>query len=69
MPAHAYLCAIYGELGRHEEARSACAEIKRLNPGITLESVRQRLPYENAATVERFLRGLRNAGMSPATGS
>ncbi len=69
MPAHAYLCAIYGELGRHEEARSACAEIKRLNPGITLESVRQRLPYENAATVERFLRGLRNAGMTPATGS
>lgn len=63
VPAHAYLAVIYAELGRKEEAQAEIAEILRLAPQGTLESVRQRLPYKDEAVLARFMDGFRKAGL------
>jgi adenylate cyclase len=62
-PAHQFLAAIYSELGREEEARAEVAEILRISPNFSLEVLRQRLPYKDPADLERFLDGLRKAGL------
>ncbi|MFQ5897295.1 MAG: tetratricopeptide repeat protein [Candidatus Methylomirabilia bacterium] len=63
LPAHAYLAVIYSELGRKDEARAELAEVRRLSPELSLESLRQRLPYKDEAVLERFLDGMRKAGV------
>ena len=63
LPAHLYLAASYGELGREEEARAEAAEIERLSPQTSLEALRQRLPYKDQAVLERLFDGLRKAGV------
>ena len=45
MPAHAYLAVIHSELGLEEGARAAGAEFRRLSPELSLDALRQRLPY------------------------
>ncbi|NIQ37915.1 MAG: tetratricopeptide repeat protein [Proteobacteria bacterium] len=61
MPAHVYLAASYSQIGRGEEARAEAAEIERLSPQTSLEAMRQRLPYEDQAVLERLFDGLRKA--------
>jgi hypothetical protein len=39
------------------------AEILRLSPGVTLEVGRQRLPFKDPQTLERFLAALHKAGL------
>jgi adenylate cyclase len=63
MPAHAYLAASYSEIRREEEARAEVAEIKRLSPQISLEAMRQRLPYKDQAGMERLFDRMRKAGL------
>jgi TolB-like protein/class 3 adenylate cyclase/Flp pilus assembly protein TadD len=63
VPAHLNLAICYAELGRLEEARAEVAECYRLNPGFSPEVFRQFLPYKNPADIERFLDGLRKAGV------
>ena len=63
LPAHQFLAAIYSELGREEEARAEAAEVLRISPNFSLEVLRQRLPYKDPADLERFLDGLRKAGL------
>ncbi|MFQ6672442.1 MAG: tetratricopeptide repeat protein [Candidatus Tectimicrobiota bacterium] len=63
MPAHAYLAGMYGELGRNEEAQGELAEVRRLSPRVSLESVRRSLPYKGEAVLERSLDGFRKAGL------
>jgi len=60
---HAELAVIYSELGREEEARAEAAEILRIIPNFSLEVWRQRLPTKDPADIERFLDGLRKAGL------
>src|SRR5712692_3369030 len=62
-PAHWNLAICYAELGRLEEARAEVAEALRLNPNASLEVMRQNTPYKNPADLERFLDGLRKAGL------
>ncbi len=59
----ANLAACYAELGQLEEARAEMAEALRLNPAYSLEALRQTLPYKDPADLERFLEGLRKAGL------
>jgi adenylate cyclase len=59
----AELVFLYTELGRAEEARAEAAEILRIIPNFSLEAWRQRVPYKNPADLERFLDGLRKAGL------
>lgn len=61
--AHAGLAAVYSELGREEDARAEMAEVLKRNPTVSLEKVRQRLPYKDPAELERHLDALRKAGL------
>jgi adenylate cyclase len=63
MPAHAYLSTIYVELGREEEAEAEGDEFVRLSPQLSLEELRQRLPYKDPAVLERVLASARKAGL------
>jgi tetratricopeptide (TPR) repeat protein len=42
LPAHAELARLYNELGREEEARAEEAEVRRLNPNVPLEQLREK---------------------------
>jgi TolB-like protein/class 3 adenylate cyclase/Flp pilus assembly protein TadD len=62
-PAHLNLAPCYAELGRLEEAQAEVAEVLRVNPNASLEVFRQISPYKDLANLERFLEGLRKAGL------
>jgi adenylate cyclase len=61
--AHRFLAAIYGELGREEEACAEAAEVLRISPNFSVEVLRQRFPYRDEALLERHAEGLRKAGL------
>jgi adenylate cyclase len=63
MPAHAYLAVIHSESGREEDAPSEGAEIMRLSPQLSLDALRQRLPYKDPVVLERVLTAARKAGL------
>jgi len=60
---HLNLAVIYSEMGREEEARAEAAEVLRINPNFSLEVARQVLPIKDPADLERYLAGLRKAGL------
>ncbi len=57
------LAACYGQLGRIEEARTEWARALRDNPNYSLEHRQRVLPYDDTSYLERFLDGLRKAGL------
>jgi adenylate cyclase len=61
--SHLNLAVCYAELGRQEEARAELAEALRLNPNYSVEGSRQMLPFKDPAALERWLNGLRKAGL------
>lgn len=63
VPSHAELAVLYTELGRREEAQAALAEAGKRSPRASLESLRRTLPYKDPAELERYLDGLRKAGL------
>lgn len=63
LPARRVLAVVYAELGREKEARAEVAEILRISPEASLERWRERMPYKNQADLERFIAGLRKAGL------
>ena len=63
LPAHAYLAALFTEMGRHEEAQAAWRQAQQLSPGASLAGLRQRLPYRRPADLDRFLAAARRAGL------
>jgi adenylate cyclase len=63
MPAHAYLCVIYTEQGRTEEAKAEGIAFLLLTPQFSLDELRKRLPYKDLAVLERVLAGARAAGL------
>jgi adenylate cyclase len=64
--AHAILASALGHAGRLDEARSALSETLRHLPGLTLRDPRLRRPFRREADRERFLDGLRKAGLLEA---
>jgi tetratricopeptide (TPR) repeat protein len=60
-----YLAAIYGELGRQSEARSALKELLRLYPGFTTEKLIEELQKNNSPddTIRRSVAALHKAGL------
>ncbi|KAB2919025.1 MAG: tetratricopeptide repeat protein [Hyphomicrobiaceae bacterium] len=60
---HRILCASLAKAGQIDEARAAMATLRRLMPDMSTASIRQSVPY-TARTIDRFLEGLRAAGLS-----
>jgi tetratricopeptide (TPR) repeat protein len=57
------LAACYGHLGRVEEAQAQWQELMRINPGYSVEHRRRLLHYKDPADFQRFVDGLRKAGL------
>ena len=60
---YAVLASANGQLGRGEAASSALDELLRRMPGLTASDERLSRPFARTADRERFLEGLRKAGM------
>jgi adenylate cyclase len=61
---HAWLAAIYAQLGKLEEARAEAAEVLRIEPKWTIEGTQARLyGFKRPEDAEHFLDGLRRAGL------
>jgi hypothetical protein len=63
LPTRQVLAVVYAELGREKEARAEVGEILRISPGASLERWRERAPYKNKAELDRYISGLRKAGL------
>ena len=61
-PGHFNLAVIYSELGQEAEAKAEVTEMLRLGP-ISLEWVKQTVPFKDPAVLERHLAALRKAGL------
>jgi len=48
---------------RDEEARSAAAEVLRIQPNFSVENFAKRTPYKDPADIERFVKAWRKAGL------
>jgi TolB-like protein len=57
------LAANFAHLGLLDEARNQAREMMRLHPEFTIGNWRQRPPYRNSAILERYMDGLRKAGL------
>jgi predicted Zn-dependent protease len=56
-------CASLAQVGRIDEARSFLATVRREQPDISLEWIRASVPYQTPELMERFLEGMRKAGL------
>ena len=50
-------------MGRKEEVQSEVAETLRISPHASMEGQRERMPFKDQAVLERYLEGLRKAGL------
>jgi len=57
------LAASHGQLDQLPEARAAYEEFRRAVPGVTLEATKTQVAWGSPADLERYLDGLRKAGM------
>jgi adenylate cyclase len=60
---HLLLAATYGQMGRIENAEWEAQEALTLLPDLTLRQRRAIVPYKKQADVERYIDGLRKAGV------
>jgi TolB-like protein/cytochrome c-type biogenesis protein CcmH/NrfG len=56
-------CASLAQTGRIEEARAYLEAIRREQPQLSIEWIRGSVPYQTEALMERFLEGMRKAGL------
>ena len=62
-PYYIVLTATYSLLGREEEARTAAAEVIKLNPKFSIDRIAKRLPFKDKEYTERYVNALRKAGL------
>jgi hypothetical protein len=53
----------YAEKGAAEKAAAAIAQIRRLDPSFTLATAPAMLPFKKSSELDRFVGGLRKAGL------
>jgi len=63
VPAYAYRAVLFSELGRVKEAREAWDKASHLSPGVSMLSLRERIPYKRPADLDRLLTAAHRAGM------
>jgi adenylate cyclase len=61
--AHLWLAAAYAQLGLLAEARAEAHEVRRLEPGFTIDRWKRTAPYKNSDDAEHLFEGLRKAGL------
>ena len=61
--AHEQFTIVYAELGRDNEARAEAAELLRINLGYSVSWLRDHLPLEKQADLDRTISGLCKAGL------
>jgi len=57
------LAIAYAHLGMKPEAEAAAAEVLRLHPHFTISQWRQRPPFQSGDAFDRYVEGLRKAGL------
>ena len=60
---HRLVAASCGQLGRTQEAESELKELLHLMPGMTANDVRKQVPFKRPSDMERYIEGLRKAGL------
>jgi len=60
---HAYVAACHAELGQMEEAKAQAALALQARPDFSVSAWGRRQPYKNEVDLQRFLDGLRKAGL------
>jgi TolB-like protein len=61
--AYRLLTSSCGQLGRLDEAKVAREKLLRLAPGMTIATTRKQVPWKNPDDRDRYLEGLRKAGL------
>jgi adenylate cyclase len=63
-PSFVWLSAAAAQLGRHEEAKEAMADVLRIQPDFTISWFLRQIRLAKAEDVDRLIDGLRKAGFS-----
>jgi adenylate cyclase len=58
-----FMAVVYSWSGRDNEARAEANEVLKINPKFNLKDWEKRLRYKNKDDQERFITGLRKAGL------
>jgi len=62
-PCHEVAAVAYAEMGQLDKARAEAMEAHRLDPEFTLATAPEVLPFKNPEDLQRFVDGLRKAGL------
>ncbi len=60
---HRLRCAALAQGGRIAEAQAALVAVRKLQPNISVSLLRRTLPYSSSEYLEKFVGGLRMAGL------
>jgi adenylate cyclase len=61
--SHIGLAATYSMMGREKDARAEAAEVLRVNPKFSLDSLAEMLPYKDQSQTDKIVNALRKAGL------
>jgi len=61
---HVWLAAALGQSEEFDEAASEIKQVLRSNPKLSVARIKEMFPFKDSAEFERFLDGLRKAGLS-----
>ena len=62
--SHLIIAYAYHQTGQEEEARNHVAQALEINPQLSLEALRGRIPFKDQALPEALIDALRKAGMN-----
>ncbi len=62
--AHTGMAATYILMDREQEARAEAAEVLRINPNFSLDSLARSLPFKEQSMIDSYIGALRKAGLN-----